>query len=173
MSKAILAMVVTLILGYLGMIIGFEMLGGFVEFGILIIWLSEVWIFTESNPTESTVPDSPSTVIKSPILITLSLRTNNPLIKLLTEVCAANPIAIPAIPAAPQMADNFIPNKLRTYMIIIAKDKYVMIFVINWLCWGSNFSGEIRLIARLINLKIIKIHKITKIAPINFYYITI
>lgn len=36
MSKAILAMVVTLILGYLGMVIGFEMLGGFVEFGILI-----------------------------------------------------------------------------------------------------------------------------------------
>ena len=36
MNKAILAMFITMILGYLGMVIGYELLGGFVEFGILI-----------------------------------------------------------------------------------------------------------------------------------------
>lgn len=36
MGKAILAAVITLIAGYLGMVVGLEFLGGFVEFGSLI-----------------------------------------------------------------------------------------------------------------------------------------
>lgn len=36
MGKAFLAAVVTLIVGYLGMVIGLEFLGGFVEVGLLI-----------------------------------------------------------------------------------------------------------------------------------------
>ncbi len=36
MGKAILAALVTLVAGYLGMVIGLEFLGGFVEFGCLI-----------------------------------------------------------------------------------------------------------------------------------------
>ncbi len=36
MSKAILAAVVTLIAGFLGIVIGLELLGGFVEFGCII-----------------------------------------------------------------------------------------------------------------------------------------
>ena len=36
MGKAILAATVTLIVGYLGMVVGLEFLGGFVEFGMLI-----------------------------------------------------------------------------------------------------------------------------------------
>jgi len=36
MCKAFLAAVVTLIVGYLGMVIGLEFLGGFVEVGLLI-----------------------------------------------------------------------------------------------------------------------------------------
>ena len=36
MGKAILAAIVTLIVGYLGMVVGLELLGGFVEFGCLI-----------------------------------------------------------------------------------------------------------------------------------------
>lgn len=36
MGKALLAVIITLILGYLGMVIGLEMLGGWVEFGLLI-----------------------------------------------------------------------------------------------------------------------------------------
>lgn len=36
MIKAILAAVVTIVAGYLGMVVGLEFLGGFVEFGCLI-----------------------------------------------------------------------------------------------------------------------------------------
>lgn len=36
MGKAILAAIVTLFAGYIGMVIGLEMLGGWVEFGCLI-----------------------------------------------------------------------------------------------------------------------------------------
>lgn len=36
MGKAILAAIVTLIVGYLGMVVGLELLGGFVEVGCLI-----------------------------------------------------------------------------------------------------------------------------------------
>lgn len=36
MGKAILAAVVTFILGYLGMVVGLELFGGFVELGILL-----------------------------------------------------------------------------------------------------------------------------------------
>lgn len=36
MIKAILAAAVTVVAGYLGMVIGLEFLGGFVEFGCLI-----------------------------------------------------------------------------------------------------------------------------------------
>ena len=36
MGKAILAAIVTLIVGYLGMVVGLELLGNWVEFGLLI-----------------------------------------------------------------------------------------------------------------------------------------
>ena len=36
MCKAILAAIVTLIVGYLGMVVGLEFLGNWVEFGLLI-----------------------------------------------------------------------------------------------------------------------------------------
>ena len=36
MGKAILAAIVTLIVGYLGMVVGLEFLGNWVEFGLLI-----------------------------------------------------------------------------------------------------------------------------------------
>ena len=36
MGKAILAAIVTLIVGYLGMVVGLELLGNCVEFGLLI-----------------------------------------------------------------------------------------------------------------------------------------
>ncbi len=36
MGKAILAAIVTLIVGYLGMVVGLEFLGDWVEFGLLI-----------------------------------------------------------------------------------------------------------------------------------------
>ena len=36
MGKAILAAIVALVVGYLGMVVGFEILGGWVEFGSLI-----------------------------------------------------------------------------------------------------------------------------------------
>ena len=36
MGKAILAAIVTFIVGYLGMVVGLEFLGGFVEFGLLV-----------------------------------------------------------------------------------------------------------------------------------------
>ncbi len=36
MGKAILAAIVTLIAGYLGMVVGLELLGNWVEFGLLI-----------------------------------------------------------------------------------------------------------------------------------------
>ena len=36
MGKAILAAIVTLIVGYLGMVVGLELLGGWVEFGVLV-----------------------------------------------------------------------------------------------------------------------------------------
>lgn len=36
MGKAILAAIVTLIVGYIGMVIGLEFFGGFVEVGLLI-----------------------------------------------------------------------------------------------------------------------------------------
>ena len=36
MGKAILAVIVTLIVGYLGMVVGLELLGNWVEFGLLI-----------------------------------------------------------------------------------------------------------------------------------------
>lgn len=36
MGKALLAVIITLIFGYLGMVIGLEMLGGWVEIGLLI-----------------------------------------------------------------------------------------------------------------------------------------
>lgn len=36
MGKAILAAVVTLFAGYLGMVVGLELLGGWVEFGSLV-----------------------------------------------------------------------------------------------------------------------------------------
>lgn len=36
MGKAILAAVVTFILGCVGMVVGLELLGGYVEFGLLI-----------------------------------------------------------------------------------------------------------------------------------------
>lgn len=36
MGKAILAAIVTLFAGYLGMVVGLELLGGWVEFGVLI-----------------------------------------------------------------------------------------------------------------------------------------
>lgn len=35
MKKAILAAIITLIAGYLGMVVGLELLGGWVEFGII------------------------------------------------------------------------------------------------------------------------------------------
>ena len=36
MGKAILAAIVTLFAGYLGMVVGLELLGGWVEFGVLV-----------------------------------------------------------------------------------------------------------------------------------------
>lgn len=36
MGKAILAAIITFFAGYIGMVLGLEMLGGFVEFGLLI-----------------------------------------------------------------------------------------------------------------------------------------
>ena len=36
MGKAILAAIVTIFAGYLGSVIGFELLGGWIEFGLLI-----------------------------------------------------------------------------------------------------------------------------------------
>lgn len=36
MKKAILAAVITLILGIVGMVVGYELLGGFAEFGCII-----------------------------------------------------------------------------------------------------------------------------------------
>ncbi len=36
MSKAILAAVVTFILGFVAMVVGLEFLGGYIEFGLLI-----------------------------------------------------------------------------------------------------------------------------------------
>lgn len=36
MGKAILAAIITFIVGYLGMLTGLELLGGFVEFGCII-----------------------------------------------------------------------------------------------------------------------------------------
>ena len=36
MGKAILAAIVTLIVGYLGMVVGLELLGGLVEFVVLV-----------------------------------------------------------------------------------------------------------------------------------------
>lgn len=36
MGKAILAALVTLIAGYLGMVVGLELLGGWTEFGVLV-----------------------------------------------------------------------------------------------------------------------------------------
>ena len=36
MGKAILAVIVTLIVGYLGTVVGLELLGNWVEFGLLI-----------------------------------------------------------------------------------------------------------------------------------------
>lgn len=36
MDKAILATLITFIVGYIGMVIGLEFLGGFVEFGLLV-----------------------------------------------------------------------------------------------------------------------------------------
>ena len=36
MTKALIALIVTFLAGYIGMVIGLEFLGGFVEFGLLI-----------------------------------------------------------------------------------------------------------------------------------------
>ena len=36
MKKAIWAAIITFFLGYFGMVVGFELLGGFVEFGLLL-----------------------------------------------------------------------------------------------------------------------------------------
>ena len=36
MGKAILAALITFIVGYIGMVLGLEILGGFVEFGLLV-----------------------------------------------------------------------------------------------------------------------------------------
>ncbi len=36
MGKAILAVIVTFVLGCVGMVIGLELLGGYIEFGLLI-----------------------------------------------------------------------------------------------------------------------------------------
>ena len=36
MGKAVFAAITTFILGYFGMVIGLEILGGFVEFGLLV-----------------------------------------------------------------------------------------------------------------------------------------
>ena len=35
MGKALLAVIATIIIGYLGMVVGFELMGGFPEFGLL------------------------------------------------------------------------------------------------------------------------------------------
>lgn len=36
MGKALLAAIVTIVIGYLGMVVGLELMGGFPEFGLLV-----------------------------------------------------------------------------------------------------------------------------------------
>ena len=55
----------------------------------------------------------PSISIISPILKARSVMTKRPEMTFETEVWAAKPMAIPAIPAAPNMALILIPSRLK------------------------------------------------------------
>ena len=52
MGKAILAVIVTLIVGYLGTVVGLELLGNWVEFGLLIA-IAVMGAFTSTSMTRS------------------------------------------------------------------------------------------------------------------------
>ncbi len=71
---------------------------------------------------------------------------------LLKEVCAAKAIAIPATPAAPQIAESFTPNKLRTHIIKTKSNKYFTIRTIKTDLCAESFVGGVRFIARTIIL---------------------
>ena len=56
MGKAILAAIVTLIVGYLGMVVGLELLGNWVEFGLLIA-IAVMGLLSSTSMTRSkTIP---------------------------------------------------------------------------------------------------------------------
>mgnify|MGYP003532471413 FL=1 len=56
MGKAILAAIVTLIVGYLGMVVGLELLGNWVEFGLLIAIAVMVLLSSTSMTRSKTIP---------------------------------------------------------------------------------------------------------------------
>ena len=59
MVKAIIAAIVTLIVGYLGMVVGLELLGGWTEFGVLVaVCIMGSFIINDSMAKAITVLES-------------------------------------------------------------------------------------------------------------------
>ena len=65
MGKAILAAIFTLIAGYLGTVIGLEVLGGWTEFGVLVAVALMVALVTRYNMTEMFSQED-FTMVKNP-----------------------------------------------------------------------------------------------------------
>ena len=82
-----------------------------VSFGTRTYWLSKVFKATESKSMDCTVPIMPEISMMSPILKARSVITNKPEITFDTDVWAAKPMAIPAIPAAPSKPLTFMPSR--------------------------------------------------------------
>ena len=72
--------------------------------------LSKVLIFTERISIERTIPVTSLVLITSPIANGFSEIRKMPDITLAIDVWAAKPIAMPAIPAAPNIAEMLKPN---------------------------------------------------------------
>ena len=79
-----------------------------VSFGTRTYWLSKVFKATESKSMDCTVPIMPEISMMSPILKARSVITNKPEITFDTDVCAAKPMVISAIPAGTEQAEGFI-----------------------------------------------------------------
>ena len=95
-----------------------------VSFGIRTYWLSKVRNTTDSRLTDWTVPIVPLISMTSSILNARSVRTKRPEMIFDTDVWAAKPIAIPAIPAAPRIALMLIPSRWKTVKMIRTYELY-------------------------------------------------